>query len=156
MDLIACKVVEEHLEGIFFLGGKAGRKSTNTAGSSSALFEPSSWWMISRNNVPVTLNHIKTWLTFNFSPTWYARISTWFAAEAIGIPLKKRIKISGIICLERDIGSRKVLNPFINEAVRDGIQCSDIMGDWQDTHARARFKACERRFDLWENMFHLY
>lgn len=79
--------------------------STNTA-CSSALFEPSSWWMISRNNVPVTPNHIKTWLTFNFSHLICKNFHL-ICSRGHWNSIIKRIKISGIICSERDIKTRK-------------------------------------------------
>lgn len=89
----------------FFLSVKSRGESTNMA-CSLGLFEPRSWWMISRNNVPVTLNHIKTWLIFNFS---YLICKNFHLICSGGHwnSIIKRIKISGIICSERDIKSRK-------------------------------------------------
>lgn len=102
-----CKVWYEHIRDTYFssLHREQPWKSTNTA-RSSALFEPSSRWMISRNNVPVTLNHIKTWLTFNFSHLICKNFHL-ICSKGHWNSIIKRIKISGVICSERDIKSRK-------------------------------------------------
>lgn len=81
---------------------------------SLALFEPSSCWMISRNNVPVTLNHIKTWLTFNFSLLICKNFHL-ICSKGHWNSIIKRIKISGIICSERDIETRKCWIFLLNE-----------------------------------------